>query len=130
MTALQKFIDQLPAWIIDFYDEEIKQVLEIEKQQIKIFTSNFNNDNTMNTQQRICTLLYGLQIITDIQAEYTAPDSCHTDINYFCEVYDQAPADMIKYIIEAAFKCALNDKLNFLIVLTNIVRNDGHTDKK
>jgi hypothetical protein len=84
----------------------------------------------MNTQQRICTLLNGLQIITDIQAEYTAPDECHTDINYFCEVYDQAPADMIKYIIEAAFKCALNDKLNFLIVLTNIVRNDRHTDKK
>ena len=84
----------------------------------------------MNTQQRICTLLNGLQIITDIQAEYTAPDECHTDINYFCEVYDQAPAYMIKYIIEAAFKCALNDKLNFLIVLTNIVRNDRHTDKK
>ena len=128
MTALQKFIDQLPSWIIDFYDEEIKEVLEIERQQKINFETNLNN--IMNTQQRICTLLNGLQIITDIQAEYTAPDECHTDINYFCEVYDQAPADMIKYIIEAAFKCALNDKLNFLIVLTNIVRNDRHTNKK
>lgn len=128
MTALEKFIDQLPTWIIDFYDDEIKQVLEIEKEQKNNFETNLNN--VMNTQQRICSLLNGLQIITDIQAEYTAPDSCHTDINYFCEVYDQAPADMIKYIIEAAFKCALNDELKFLTVLTNIVRNDRHTNKK
>lgn len=84
----------------------------------------------MNTQQRITALLNGLQIITDIQSEYTAPDECHTDLNYFCEVYDQGPADMIKFIIEAAFKCCLNDKLKFNTVLLNLIRNDRHTDQK
>jgi hypothetical protein len=84
----------------------------------------------MNTQQRITALLNGLQIITDLQAEYTAPDTCHNEINYFCEVYDQPPADMINFIIEAAFKCALNNELKFETVLKNIIRNDGHTNKK
>ena len=84
----------------------------------------------MNTQQRITALLNGLQIITDLQAEYTAPDECHNELNYFCEVYDQAPADMIKYIIESAFKCALNNELKFETVLKNLIRNDGHTNKK
>lgn len=84
----------------------------------------------MNTQERITALINGLQIITDIQNEYTAPDECHTDLNYFCEVYDQAPADMIKYIVEAAFKCCLNDELKFNIVLLNLIRNDRHANKK
>ena len=128
MSELEKFIDQLPTWIIDFYEMEIKKVLEIERQQKINFETNLNE--IMNTQQRITTLLNGLQIITDIQAEYTAPDECHNEINYFCEVYDQAPADMIKYIIEASFKCALNDNLKINTVLLNLIRHDGNTIKK
>jgi hypothetical protein len=84
----------------------------------------------MNTQQRITALLNGLQIITDLQAEYTAPDSCKSDLNYFCEVYDEAPADMIKFIIDAAFKCSVNDNLKFNTVLLNLIQNDRNTNKK
>ena len=78
----------------------------------------------MNTQQRITTLLNGLQIITDLQAEYTAPDECHNELDYFCQVYDQSPADMIKFIIEAGFKCALNENLKFNKALINAIRNE------